>query len=464
MRRWLTVLGALLLVIAGMAGYTAWYFGFRAVPDAPADIETVFKYGSIGAEGTSVPMAMWKVLPELCSDLLPGGYESLGFIFEPGMERPLGITNRTVGVPRAAINCATCHVGTVRTSAEAEPQVVVGMPAHRIDMQGYTRFVSSCIASDRFTAERAMPVIRRETQMSAAEAAFLRYAIIPATKREVTTVRQRFTWFDSRPDFGPGRFDDINPNKSDMSSDETIGTADLVPVWNLAAHEGHGRHWDGNAGTLRESVLNSALAAGTPAELLDVALIERLEEYMKTLQPPAWPFEIDQALATRGADVFQRTCASCHAPNGERTGQVTPVAELGTDPHRAASYTAQAAAETNAQGVGYPWAFDGYHPSNGYVNVLLDGIWARGPYLHNGSVPTLADLLQPVELRPEVFYRGYDVIDADRIGFVSHGPDAERAGFKFDTTLPGNSRAGHLFGTTLEDADKRALLEFLKGR
>jgi mono/diheme cytochrome c family protein len=464
LRRWLTILFLAIFAIVGLGGYTVWHFGFREVPDAPADIETVFKYGSIGAEGTSIPTAIWRALPELCSDLLPGGYASLGFIYAPGADRPIGVTERTVGVPRAAFNCATCHAGTVRTSPEAEPSILLGMPAHQMDVQGYTRFVTACIDSDRFTADLAMPIIERDTPMSAIEAAFFRYAIIPGTKREVAAVRERFTWFDSRPDFGPGRFDDINPNKADMSQDDTIGTADLVPVWNLAAHEGHARHWDGNATTLRESLLNSVLAAGTPADKLDIGLVERIEDYLKAMPPPAFPFDIDNDLAARGESIFEAECASCHGPDSDQVGRVTPATVVGTDPHRAASYTPAAAAETNAQSVGYPWEFNGYHSSDGYVNVLLDGLWARAPYLHNGSVPTLSDLLSPPEQRPAVFYRGYDVIDAERVGFVSDGPEASRDGFRFDTALPGNSNSGHLFGTTLGADEKRALIEFLKTR
>ena len=146
--------------------------------------------------------AIWRALPELCPDLLPGGYASLGFITEPGANRPIGITERTVGVSRAAFNCATCHAGTVRTSDGAEPQVIVGMPAHRVDIQRYTQFMGQCIGSDRFTAALAMPVIRRLTPMSGLEAAFLRYVIIPATKREVAVVKAKFAWFE-RPSQRP---------------------------------------------------------------------------------------------------------------------------------------------------------------------------------------------------------------------------------------------------------------------
>src|SRR5208283_3940800 len=71
--------------------------------------------------------------------------------------------------------------------------------------------------------------------------------------------------------------------------------------------------------------------------------------------------------------------------------------------------------------------------AQGYVAKPLVGVWLLGPYLHNGSVPTLVDLLSPPGSRPAVFYCGYDVLDQARVGFVSTGPDAVAGGFRFDT-------------------------------
>lgn len=98
----------------------------------------------------------------------------------------------------------------------------------------------------------------------------------------------------------------------------------------------------------------------------------------------------------------------------------------------------------------------------GYIAAHLDGIWLRAPYLHNGSVPTLHDLLEPVEHRSKVFYRGYDLYDSENVGFVSQGADAEEVGTKFDTSNKGSSNQGHLFGTDLSVEDKNALIEYLK--
>jgi hypothetical protein len=101
-------------------------------------------------------------------------------------------------------------------------------------------------------------------------------------------------------------------------------------------------------------------------------------------------------------------------------------------------------------------------PLTGYVAQYLDGIWLRAPYLHNGSVPTLRDLLKPVNQRPQVFYRGYDLYDPVNVGFVSTGPQAEKVGTMLDVSQRGNGNEGHTFGTDLPDAEKDALVEYLK--
>ena len=78
-------------------------------------------------------------------------------------------------------------------------------------------------------------------------------------------------------------------------------------------------------------------------------------------------------------------------------------------------------------------------------------------------MPTLRDLLEPLERRPKTFFRGYDVFDQRNVGFVSNVPAEGGHQFTaFDTTRPGNSNSGHLYGTTLSDAEKSALVEYLK--
>ena len=90
-----------------------------------------------------------------------------------------------------------------------------------------------------------------------------------------------------------------------------------------------------------------------------------------------------------------------------------------------------------------------------------DGVWATAPYLHNGSVPTLADLLEPPDARPKSFLRNSDVIDWERGGFVSPACPNETAAFCFDTEETGNSNSGHEYGTGMDAAAKSDLLSYL---
>lgn len=86
----------------------------------------------------------------------------------------------------------------------------------------------------------------------------------------------------------------------------------------------------------------------------------------------------------------------------------------------------------------------------------LNGVWATAPYLHNGSVATLADLLTSAADR-KPFHVGSRVFDPVRVGFVS-----DPAYPLFDPVPPGNHNSGHDFGTELDAAQKLDLIEYLK--
>ena len=110
--------------------------------------------------------------------------------------------------------------------------------------------------------------------------------------------------------------------------------------------------------------------------------------------------------------------------------------------------------------------FKRFRKTNGYANMPLDGLWLRGPYLHNGSVPTVMDLLSASSERPRIFYRGNDIIDQQDLGFVSDTPVAYgRELFLMDVSIDGNGNRGHegyQYGTELNEQEKRALIEYLK--
>ena len=104
----------------------------------------------------------------------------------------------------------------------------------------------------------------------------------------------------------------------------------------------------------------------------------------------------------------------------------------------------------------------------GYTGAPLDGIWARAPYLHNGSGPTLRHLLVPEMRQPgDKFWRGNIHFDEKNVGFVwdkKVWPHAK----EYNTNLEGNSNAGHTGrylrkdGKKWEGEELESLLEYLK--
>jgi mono/diheme cytochrome c family protein len=455
---------------------------FREEPAAYFESgEDHFLFGSVGSETeTGVPYWIWLVLPRVFPDLLPGagGYSALGIVAKPGYEMPIGLSKVTIGYPRVGANCAMCHTASVRVAPDALPTIVPGAPAHQLAAQRYFRFLSDAAADPRFTAGTLLGEIAKNYRLSLTERLLYRFVIVPSTRRALLRVRDQSTWMDAGPAWGHGRADLFNTIKAGrlaQPSDRTVATADMLPLWNLASPREGGYFWTGMNTDLREVVRASALAVGASRAWLDrdsrqwdesdaraSSSLRRVLDYIGTHQPAKYPLPVDQQLASAGAGVFRTECASCHAPEGRRPGQVVPVADVGTDRHRVDAWTMAAADALNAYGEGRDWKLSGFTAPRGYAAVPLDGVWLRAPYLHNGSVPTLADLLEPAERRPRVFWRGYDVIDPVKVGFIAEGTAAERRGSRYDTSRPGNGNAGHEYGTALAPELKRALLEYLK--
>ena len=96
-----------------------------------------------------------------------------------------------------------------------------------------------------------------------------------------------------------------------------------------------------------------------------------------------------------------------------------------------------------------------------------EGMWANPPFLHNGSVPNLYELLVPASQRSKTFFIGRD-FDPVRVGVDTSGATGK---FLYDTRLIGNSNAGHSFengsgrgiiGRLLSDDERWAIIEYLK--
>lgn len=264
----------------------------------------------------------------------------------------------------------------------------------------------------------------------------------------------------------------------------------------------------------------------------DLHLIEETLQRLKPPVWPETLFgQIDRPLAAKGRALFAQNCATCHVPpvndeNGRQVQQlrVIPLQVIGTDPNSAnniadnrydvsalqwdpvelASLNVDLVPASDeplnlhslsvAKGLAYITAFvekqayaqAGIEPQeqarlNGYGLPIavqevraykarpLEGIWATAPFLHNGSVPTLYQLLSPQSERDETFYRGSFEYDPRHLGYRTEAFDG---GFVFDTRISGNHNSGHEFragprgngviGRLLQPEERWALLEYLK--
>jgi hypothetical protein len=467
-RRWWIALGV--VVVLALVGYSLYHQVslVNVAVDYPND-EEHFKYGSIGSDVKGIPYWIWKTMPQVCPSQLPGGYASLGVVQESGKDTPIGFSKRRVGaLDQVGPNCGLCHTASVRASASADPQTYITAPAQQLNLMGYFQFLFACARDPNFTADNILPAIEKQTHLSLVDRLAYRIAVRELRK----ALLQRAPLFESiavdRPPWGPGRVDTFNPYKVlvfhlDMSNDKSIGTADFMSIWNQAPREGIWLHWDGNNDSVDERNLSAAIGAGAEPNTLDIPSIQRIKRFILTWPAPHYPFPIDYTKVAAGKPIYDRYCAACHDVGARNFGGVTPLAELGTDPERKSSFDQAMADRMNTIGAGYPWHFHRFRVTDGYANHPLDGIWLRAPYLHNGSVPTLRDLLKPVNERPVTFYRGNDVYDQQNVGFVSSEAQGNgRTFYQFDTHDRGNGNQGHLYGIGLSAQDKNALIEYLK--
>jgi cytochrome c553 len=197
-----------------------------------------------------------------------------------------------------------------------------------------------------------------------------------------------------------------------------------------------------------------------------------VKAYLESVQPPKYPFPIDAQLAERGRVLFEQTCSRCHGTYGENRqypNEVIPIADIGTDRTRYDALPPLALAAGNT-GWFSNFGKDRIDPVKvGYIAQPLDGIWAKAPYFHNGSVPTIHGVFNP-SARPKVWKRNENGYDQQKIGMVYEELDAVPAGLDstqqrtwYDTTAPSHGNGGHLYPDQELDADEKlAVMEYLK--
>jgi hypothetical protein len=258
--------------------------------------------------------------------------------------------------------------------------------------------------------------------------------------------------------------------KDDMCED--------VPAWWLLKKKKTMYHTGGAHARSVRSIMQFML---TPDNSLAVfekeeATFKDIQAYLFSLEPPKYPFPIDAKLAETGRKLFIKTCAKCHGTYGEDAtypNKVIPLKEIGTDPKRFHGLPP-------ALGEFYNTSWFAKEKPTGYKAIVtdgyqappLDGIWATAPYLHNGSVPTLYDVLNS-KTRPNIYTRSYRTDEADydktKVGWkvqVLEQAPATGSAFErrkiYDTTQPGRGNMGHTFGDDFTEEQRRAVVEYLK--
>ena len=308
---------------------------------------------------------------------------------------------------------------------------------------------------ERFTAARLMPEIALHFPLDALDWAIYSLVLIPKTRAALHLAEHELGWMDQKPAWGPGRDDAFNLPKFILTQ----------TPWDKT-HREHGFPGAVAAGAtaragccIRPARRRASMPSSRPRRIGIGSLPtdgfeprnEWIEAFIAKLEPPPFPGRIDPELASSGERIFAATCAGCHAENGARTGTAIPLAEIGTDPEHVLAWRQQNADRMNAvvRTLGARRS-DIQGAQDGYVARPLVGVWLLGPYLHNGAVPTLSDLLSPPEQRPRLLSRlrrrgsGESRVHVERTA-------SRRPRFRFDATLRGNGNGGHDYGTGLSE-------------
>ncbi len=228
--------------------------------------------------------------------------------------------------------------------------------------------------------------------------------------------------------------------------------------------------------SIMQFMLSPTTSAATFAK--EEATFKDIQAYIKSVEAPKYPFPVDEPLAAKGEKLFGQHCAKCHGAYGAEPtypNKVVALDVIGTDRTRYEGIPPQVGEFYNTSWFAKEKGDAGYkvRETEGYQAPPLDGVWATAPYLHNGSLPTLYDVLNS-KTRPKIFTRSFrtDAESYDRkkagwkVQLLDRAPDASVSSYErrrvYDTTQPGRGNAGHTFGDNFTDEQRGAVIEYLK--
>lgn len=424
----------------------------------------------------------------------------------PQPEAVLGVT---LGVGRRSlppielqignIGCAACHAAPTYgpDGRPAPDRVWLGAPNPSLDLEAYTQGLYAALQGGVAEPERLMATVRRlYPDMSEREIATLRSFVMPRVRERMTAIAATGQGVLPFSNGLPGATNGVAAlklqhgllaNDPDAMARETGFTS--IPhladrVWRSAllwdgayAPPGQERfqvmqeadltdaHRDQLAAITAYFTVPSMGVSGAQARR-HVPDVEATWVFLQTVRPQPFPGPIDPARAAVGRGVFQRNCAACHGTYDETaegprlTRFPNWAGRVGTDPMRAEAITELLAARVNASPLGESISAA---PTGVYAAPPLTGLWQSAPYLHNGSVPSLAALLG-LEARPARFHIGGHAMDLERVGIAyPEGYQPYAGSVRVDTRKPGLGRGGHEAPfADLSREDRLALLEYLK--
>ena len=251
--------------------------------------------------------------------------------------------------------------------------------------------------------------------------------------------------------------------------DYNIAT-DTPPLWhvkkkNTLYYTGIGR------GSMPKLLLQASVL-GTPDSSHARKSVEAFNDvyaWLLTLEAPEYPKAIDQNLAATGRLLFEDKCAGCHGTYGTTNAEDTyPNKVIHLDVIKTdrlySDYIQQSGIVDwyNSSWYATSPPKSAFVPNTGYVAPPLDGVWATAPYLHNGSVPNLYEVLNS-KARTERWTRTGEATDMDwqKMGW-NYDPKPKSKKWTFDTTKPGYGNQGHYFGDKFTEEERWAVVEYLK--